>query len=76
MANEQRSANLHPTLSVAKIPAVPLPVSVVQVRSALAKGMEDMRSCVYGCCGCLTTSSTSPASATEPRYSTTILSLI
>src|SRR5262245_25886101 len=60
-----RAANLHPVPAASRIAPGPV-LSAIHVRSALASGMEDRRSCVYGCRGCLTTSSTSPASATEP----------
>ena len=39
--------------------------SFSQLRSTLTCGIEPISSCVYGCCGAFTTSSTSPASATD-----------
>src|SRR5262249_11479799 len=63
----QRAANLHPTPVPSCTAADAIAVSTIHVRAALAWGIDDSRSCVYGCRGCWTTSSTSPASATAPR---------
>src|SRR5690242_17831670 len=50
--------------------------TAAQCCDGFGRGTELIRSWVYGCFGSRTTNSTSPASATDPRYNTMTLSLI
>lgn len=77
MAYGQRGANLHWSVTVLASSTLSAVVSS-SPHATLGSGCgtESMSSCVYGCLGFRITWSTDPASTTDPRYMTMMLSHI